>query len=306
MINLSFTKYLKTGLTRTFKAIKEHWLLAILLVFLQLILIFGSGAVIFYYQIQLINDAQGIINPLQNANYDSNALESGQPFSEDLISVYTSYQSLIRNLIIFLLILTAIFIFVQGAIWVVSSFMLMDKNKEKDDNNHKHENKNIHFYHKFYTACKPIFSLWLKFVASSLAVLIPFALISYYILKTLIGLEYSVDTVSYYAQIIVYIFAAIYYLLLVAYAFISVDSWKQFIHYFYIAGLKRIYKAIIVFTINFLTIGLGFYLIYVLIDYDQYFSYMILVSILLYLVIIMSRLFWIACLQEIVHEEDYN
>ena len=124
--------YLQRGLTRTFKAIKEHWLLAILLVFLQLVLIMGSGAVIFYYQIQLINDTQGIINPLQNANYDSKTLEAGQPFSNDLISVYNSYQSLIHNLIIFLLILTAIFIFVQGAIWVVSNFMLMDKTKERN------------------------------------------------------------------------------------------------------------------------------------------------------------------------------
>ena len=271
----------------------------------------GSGAVIFYYQIQLINDTQGIINPLQNANYDSKTLEAGQPFSNDLISVYNSYQSLIHNLIIFLLILTAIFIFVQGAIWVVSNFMLMDKTKERKEvhevrSEKKSETKQIKFYHQFYTACKPIFSQWLKFAASSLAVLIPFALISYHILKTMIGLEYSVDTVSSYAQIIVYIFAAIYYFLLVAYAFISVVTWKQFVRYFYLAGLKRIYKSALIFIINNLIIGLGFYLIYVLINYDQYFTYLILVSILLYLMIIISRLFWIACLQEIVHEEDHH
>ena len=87
--------YLKRGLQHTFSSMQQRKTLFISLLLLQLIFILSSASLGVYYLMQILEDSKGVIEPLENANYNAQQIQKGAPFTEDFRAVYNSYISMV-------------------------------------------------------------------------------------------------------------------------------------------------------------------------------------------------------------------
>lgn len=269
--------YLKKGFQETIKAIKKHKTLFLILFILQLVLLASFGTVGYVYQIKILENVQNIVVPLQEMQTDQASLEAGQLFGPEIMEVYQSYQTLIKDIIYFLLWLAGLFLILNGVVWILA--------------------------HKLVGRLKS----WqartqarLKFTAASVVIMGPLLVASYYIVRSLVGLEMDMESFSTAVKIISYVILAGYYLLLVSFAFIHLNSWKQFVKKFFKAGIVEIHLTVPVLVINFALIVGNVYLLYYLLTYHQSFALVILSTVLLVLILVLTKLFWISCLEEIV------
>ena len=265
--------YLKRGLKNTYQAIKKHKLLFFSLIILQIILIVVTSMVTLEYQIKILDNTKGIMEPIEQGNYDSTSIQEGELFTQDTLKIYQSYRSLTKNLLHYCLWILGIFIIFNGGLWIlVHSFF---------------ERKNFH----------ETMHAYLKFFFSTIISIIPFFIIAYYFLKKMVE-EISVTNVSQLIQNTSYALIIVYFFLLIAFAFIDVRSWKLFFKKWFKVGIKNIHKSISVLLIN-LTLILGSgYLIYRYL-YEETFFLMILFSALFVIILVLTKIFWIACLKEI-------
>ena len=67
--------YLKEGLKKTWLNIKEHKYLFFLIVFLQIVLLIALAGFTYNYQLKILENARGVIEPLEQANYMLPALK---------------------------------------------------------------------------------------------------------------------------------------------------------------------------------------------------------------------------------------
>src|SRR3989344_2586503 len=93
--------YLQKGLSTTFNSIKKHRLLFAAIIVLQILFIVSSLGLATQYVLKILADAQGVISPLEQANYDSQKIEQGTPFTPDFIPIYNSYKSMLKNVTAF-------------------------------------------------------------------------------------------------------------------------------------------------------------------------------------------------------------
>ena len=72
--------------------------LLIALFFIQLLFLSAFGFINVRYQLAIAENLQNIVTPLQDANYDEQAITSGLPFLNDAEAIFGNYEQLIRNL----------------------------------------------------------------------------------------------------------------------------------------------------------------------------------------------------------------
>lgn len=274
--------YLKKGLSGSLKAIRERKRLFVLLVILQLIFVVLVIGLSIYFQVKIFADAQGIIEPLQNANYGADSIEAGEPFTEDMVNIYNSYTSMKHNIIVFLSLLMGLYLVLNGSIWILTHGLL--------------RNINLKDY-------KKIFGAWLKFTASILLIMGPFLLVSYYLLISLLKVE-AVESFSSAVNILMYVLLAIYYLILASFVFIHKRSWKSFAVTAFNTSIKNIFRSLSVLFVNLAALFASGYLVYFTVNGDESFSLLVLSSILFILSLVVTRIFWIASLKEVAHEKD--
>lgn len=268
--------YLIKGWSRTFQAVKKHKLLFLSLLILQLFFLLSLGSLAYIYQVKIIENVQKIIEPLENAEFDAENLEAGQVFGPEILQVYQSYQALVRDIINFLLWLAGLFLIVNGAVWLLSHQLLGRLKSGRE---------------------------WaraeLKFAAAVLVLLGPLFVAGYYILSAMVGLETEMEQFISAAKIVSYVLLAGYYLLLASFAFMHLDSWKSFVKKFFKAAVAELHLTILVLAINSALIFGSLYLIYYAMNSLQNFPLVVASSLLLVIVAVLSRLFWISCLEEI-------
>ena len=119
--------YLTKGLAKTIQSIKEHKLLFIFLIVLEIILLILSAYIIIFYQVQILTNLKNIIEPIENANYNETTLQQGQPFTQDLFKIYSNYNLLIKNILYLFSALFLIFFFLNSLIWVCTHLLLEPK-----------------------------------------------------------------------------------------------------------------------------------------------------------------------------------
>ncbi|MBU0456550.1 MAG: hypothetical protein ABH824_00665 [Nanoarchaeota archaeon] len=278
-------KYLKKGLSRTIKSIKQHKWLFITLVFLQIIFIGLSANLAINYQIKILDDAKGIIEPLQNANYDENSLKEGEPFIEDFLSVNKSYNSMINNIIALIGWSLLLFIVLNGLIWILTSWII---------------ESNIDWKRRL----KDIWQPWFKIIVSLMLTIGPAAVILYFILQLLSRLEILMENASVVLNSIITISSLLYFFIIVAFAFINEVSWKIFFKKWTLCSFKKIHKSLMVLLINIILILLSFYLVYLSIYQISSLGLLLISSLLIVFVIVITRIFWVSCLEEIKNEKN--
>ena len=124
--------YLRSGLKLTSKLIKKHWKLFLILLLLQAICLVSGVFIGTFYQVKIMENARGIIEPLQNANYDSESIKQGEPFTQEISSIYENYQSMTKNIFALLGWLLLLFVVLNGRVWLLTQ-QLFKKVKLKEE-----------------------------------------------------------------------------------------------------------------------------------------------------------------------------
>ncbi len=222
-----------------------------------------------------MENAQGIIEPLQNANYDSESIKNGEPFTKEINSIYVNYQSMIENITALLGWLALLFVVLNGSIWILTH-RLFKKRKLKEE-----------------------LQTGIRFIISLAVIMGLFLVISYALLALLLYLEVSLDVLIIATIVLLVIFALFYYLLITAFAVINYTK-KEFIRNWFSCTIKKIHKSLLVLLTNGVLIFLSLLLIFASINYEKSLGFLLLAGILLVVVTVITRIFWVACLQELV------
>ncbi len=269
--------YIQRGFRHTSSAIQQHPGLTILLIVLQVVVL---GAIIYSgvtYQLKILSDAQNIIIPLEQANYDPQQVEEGRPFLQDTQKIYQSYRSLLRNLIYAAIIFTLFFLVGNGMLWSLSHRLLGK--------------------YSWQHALKQ----GVKYLLIVLLLYVPIAIASYFYLRSIVVQQLATDNFSAALKIIIYVVLAAYYGVLAAAALLPA-TWKELPGLWLQVGIKKMYKTLPVLLINSIILAGLLYLMYLGMQPGQSFFLLIFSSLLVIVGIVLTRLFWISCLQEIAHE----
>lgn len=156
-------------------AAKGALLLFILLFIVQLVFFVLIAFVNVKYQLALTQDIRRIIVPLQQANYDENAIKTGVPFVQGAAGLYESYQSALGNItkLVSYQLLAFLFVFLFG-------FALT---------------------HRLFGK-KNVAVVWVHLAARALLFLVPFFFVAYYMINQALSTAAAENTVS--AQWLVY------------------------------------------------------------------------------------------------------
>ena len=268
--------FLKRGFKASTKVIRDHKLLFISIIILQVVLISLLSYVSLTYQLKIIEGAQEVIEPLNNANYDQESLQSGQPFTKDIVQIYTGYKTMIRNVVEYILWLSGIFLLLNGAIWLLIYKMFGKKNYLEQA---------------------------VKYVSSSLILTIPFFMVCYFILKGFLSIDIAPEAFASVIQVMSIVFLVIYYFLLVGFSQLQIKSWKKFSKSYYSLGIKKIVCTLTVLVINWCFIALAGYFIYLTAMYEVHLFIMFLSLMFLVIVLALRKIFWIASLNSITTSE---
>ncbi len=261
--------FLKRGFNTSTKAIKKHKLLFLSIIILQIILVTILSYVSLNYQLKIIEGAQGVIEPLNDANYDQESLQAGQPFTEDIMQIYTGYKTMIRNVVEYILWLSGIFLLLNGLIWLLIYRLFGKKGWLKQTT---------------------------KYIVSSLVLTVPFFVVCYFILKTVLSLEIAIESFASIVQVMLIVFLVIYYFLLVGFSQLQIRSWNKFVKLYYSLGIKKIFYTLTVLVINWCFIALGGYFIYLTAMYEVHLVVMLLAMLFLIIILALSKIFWLATL----------
>lgn len=269
-------KCLQEGLKQVGRSIQQHKILFVLLILLQIIFIVTLVYVTITYQVKILNTAQLIIEPLQNANYDAESIQQGQEFISQISGIYQAYWSLIQQVTLLAAWWLGLFLVVNGALWVLSHQML---EKSSWRNTGKR---------------------WIRYATATLVLLGPFLLAIYFMLKMAIRAQIDPDKFGQMLMYLLYSLGIIYYLMINAFASLNAATWKEFAQHFGATAIRKIHRTLPVLIINLALLSGTAYLIYYFMELNQNFALMMISSGILIFLIVLTRLYWIACLQEII------
>jgi hypothetical protein len=264
--------FLKSGVKATAKAIKKHKLMFIGAIIVQILLVIVLTYTSLNYQLKIMEGAQNVVEPLQDANYDQESLEAGQPFTKDILQIYTGYKEMMKNITEYILWLSGIFLLVNGLIWIMVYKMFGKKG---------------------------ILNMLGKYIGSSIMLMVPFFIVCYYILKGFLSLDIATESFALVIQMVSVLFLVLYYFLLIGFSQLYIKSWKKFFKAYWSLGIKKIVYAVPVLIINSCFIFLGGYLIYLTAMNEVSLWVMILAAIFLVLIFVIGKIFWIASLNSV-------
>lgn len=275
--------YLKRGWSNTFNSITKNKRLFLVLILLQIIFVVSSSALGAQYLLKILENTQGIIGPLENANYDSQKIEQGEPFTPDYASIYHSYQSMLKNVFSFLAWMTVLCLLLNGSIWLFSHWMFQEQKQWK-------------------LRMKAGLQFLVKAWVSAFLLLGSFAIISYFVLLHFVRVSQSFSNIAIVLKSSLVALVVVYYFLVVALAVAPHSSWKKFIFSWIEISIKRFRKTAITFSLSAIALLLSFSVLYGAIEYGESVILLLLSGLFCMMVINLTRIFWIATIQEIEHE----
>lgn len=275
--------YLYDSLRRTGKGISEHKGLFLIILALQLALLLSLGFIGLSYQVKFFQDAQVIMTTIQGANFDAEQIKAGAPFLENFNELYQSYRSLIVNVIYFCGWMAFMFLLPQALLWILVQQLLMEK--------HSWKNMLLSWG-----------KMWLKYTATAIVLFTPFLIAGYYFLRSLFTLGLEPESFGKILQWVLIFGGVIYYFFMAAEAVMHEHSWKEFCKKWYMVSIRKIYLTLPVLLINIMLIALGVYLMWLVLFGSENFFMIIVLSIVMLVILVLTKIFWCACLREIAGE----
>lgn len=267
---------------RVFLAVRKRKLLFILLLIIQLGILIGSSYSIVHYQLKIVNDLTKITDPLNQIDYEDQSIESLDVLVTEYASIYAAYKSMMKNVFQLSLCLIGIYLILNPLLWVGSIFMLSKGWKKETSLKFK---------------LKSISKSWLKYLVSIIVVLVPSSIISYLII--ILALNSSETVFGYTVQGLAGFFFFLNFLLLVFFTQVTTVKWKTFFVNFYEIAIKKLLYTIPFFLFMGFSIAGSSYLIYYFTMYLGNIYLMIGSAILLLLILVLSKIFFIVVCQEV-------
>ena len=278
--------YLTKGLAKTIQSIKEHKLLFIFLIVLEIILLILSAYIIIFYQVQILTNLKNIIEPIENANYNETTLQQGQPFTQDLFKIYSNYNLLIKNILYLFSALFLIFFFLNSLIWVCTHLLLEPK---------KQPIKTITIKEKLLE----ISSLFSKYGTIYLIAISPLLILLYLTLNSVSSFSITPETFSWIGIIVGITFLIAAYFLIIFSSFINIKSWKEFFKTSLLLALTKIHCILPLLIITCLITSLFIYLIYLTLPLEQLYLLPLILTFILLIIFVIFRIIIISSLQEL-------
>lgn len=257
-------------LKRTISIIRNNKFLFLILVVIQLLVVITFSLITAKFQLLLLEDINDTLKPLQNANYDPQKVDAGQPFLEEIVPLLQGYASMKAHFMDFMLWVTFFLLIVNGVLWLGSYYMINKYN------------------------VKQVLKQWLNYLVAVIISSIILWLVGLLLFKSLFNSTVSLESALTLLGVAGFI---IYYLISVAFAHLNEHSVKNF-------GIvswnhwRYIYKTFPYFLINALVLGLFVYGIYLTSLVKENFNLMIVLMVLAMLLLVVARLFWIVGLTE--------
>ncbi len=275
--------YLHAGFSQSVAAIKKRKGLFVFIILLQVLFLVSSLWLTSVYWVKIIDHAKGVIQPLENANYNADKIKAGEPFTGEVLPIYSSYQAMLTDLIYFTVWISILFVILNGGLWLSSSWLFEEKKDWK-------------------TAFRQKFRFFLKIVTSLIVVLIPSAIAAYYILLHFVRISESFDNIIFIMKILLVGLAVLYYFLLVAFAIATIASWKQFVKSWFKVSIRKIGKTFPLFILVSLILAASIAAVYAAVEYEQSLMLVLAAGLLIIIVLVVTRIFWIAGIQQIRKE----
>jgi hypothetical protein len=273
------------ALEKTVKAIKQKKILFSSLILLQIIFVSIFLFVSIDYQVRIFENLETVNMALDQANFDSTSIEEGKPFLEDGLKVISAANTMKSDIFELIGVFIGLFLIFNGLIWSLTQRIFIKKKKTP-----------IKVKVRF------ILSAWLKYLTSSIIIMGPVIVASYFILKFLLFSDSAVNTFTNLFRVFIYIIIIFYYFALSAYAFLATKSWKNFIKKFYYVSIKNIHWSLIALLINMTLILGALFLVYIVMNLEIL-TLMLITALLLIIIMLITKLYWIACLHLIIKEK---
>ncbi|MBI4152972.1 hypothetical protein HY497_00480 [Candidatus Woesearchaeota archaeon] len=260
--------HLKNILFNFYSVIRKHKLLLLSLFIIQLVFIILMVLVNVKYQTALAANIQNIIQPLETANYDENAIKAGMPFLQDVARLAANYQQMLENLQKLVLFQLLVFFTVGLLSWLLTHLLF---GKE------------------------PLLKLWPQLVLRSAVFIVPTLIIDYLIVN--IALKQAAAGGTYTSLYAAVAFTAVaWYFMVVCLALPVLPLKKSIVRAFSI-GIKKIHYTLGALLLNVLVIGLLVYLASLSVNWA--FWSMVLTAAALVAAFVLARVFFVAVVREI-------
>ena len=259
--------YLISALSNVLNAIRKRKGFFSLLILVQFCLLVAAAAVGLHYQLQILTDVQGVLQPMEGI--DLTNVQNPEQVLPEIGKVYSSYLSLKSNLLKFGGWILVLALFVNALLWLGAHRM---------------------FY--AYSWADTLGQLK-KYLVSALVIFGPFFLISYLVLRSQVG-SFDITAVSDTLTILGVILIFLYYLFLLGASVLPISLWKRFTGTIF----KSIIPALLVLAVTvFLNAAIA-YGVYISVMDDWPFFSMMLLIILFIFSLVFTKLYWVACAHE--------
>jgi hypothetical protein len=282
---MKLVKTYKDIFKKTFQAIWERKLLFLIMFVLQLAFLSIFFYVAIIYQIEIFEDINGITSPIEELDLTEEDLEdpdSWQLLIGQYASVNSAYQSLIKNISLLSIWTILLYFTLNATLWISANFMLS-----------KGWPKNISMKKKL----KLLSKSWLKYLVSTLILLVPFLIVAYYIAVSVIKVAESLLPTS--VKILMFIFLVLVYLLLVSYTQSGVSSWKKYFYSIVKVAFLRIHYTLLAFIIVLIALIIPSLLFYYSTMFWMNFAAMLLSVFLIVLMLVVTKVFLVAVGQRV-------
>lgn len=255
-------RYLKRGFSASIGQIKENKGFFIILLLLQFVMF-----LVFFYLLSIYQ-----------AKFAAGLVEISNSASGDIITSYRALMSSLGGLLIWV---SVLFVLLNGVIWTSTHRII-----ENSDTWRK--------------SWKKYFKQWIKYVVGGLIFLGPFVGWCYYTLHNLLSINPDITQISQTAKLVGYSALVAYYLFLVWAALINHERWKVFLKNIW-EVIQKIHLSFLVMLINLVLLGASLYVFNLAFNSGKL-IFLTLTFLLLIIVMTVTRIFWVSCLQEIAKE----
>ncbi|MBT4539067.1 hypothetical protein HOC32_02150 [Candidatus Woesearchaeota archaeon] len=265
-------QYLKKSLSQTFHGIKKKPGLFLSLAALQLVLIVILATLVLGFQIKILEDVESIMTAVEGANTNPELIDAGQPFLQDTALILQSYKSMIKNTFQMILWSLLIFLILNSILWTGSHSILSEKFS----------------WRLWKTYC-------LQYITATLIVTIPYIILIWIFSKQITSLAISPGSINTWGTTFTVLFIIFYFLLLNSAAALT-SSWKKWPKKIFVTTIKKLPKTLMVLLINLAILGSILYGLYSVLTFTELAWLVVILTIIVVSVLILTRIFWIAAL----------
>jgi hypothetical protein len=283
-------KPLLLGLTDTFAQVRKRKVYFVFLVILQIfLLIFIAGTILFFgvRMIDNINDiSESLTNNVGSADGNNGGMTQDRALQQ-ASGLLTIYNLLKQNFIYMLISLLIILLTVLFKMWMFSLFFF------NSDNNSLKKSWGRFWKKQFGLFLKE----WLKYLFSSLVLIVPLFFIVYLVLNWAISLSVSPDSFTFLVRLLFYLFVPLYFFLLISFASIDVLLWKEYFKQIWFLLSKKILYCLFLLVIQIAILGIILIPVYFTMADERFFNLSLVMIFLFNVVLVFCRLWWISSIK---------